>query len=548
MKRISTFFIATAVSALMLNSCIYETFPTSGATAAQVAKSDVGLDGLLRSIPSKMSGYQAIFGSGYAYDFCYPGIMVILNAISGDMVVTAGKTSYDKFNYWMSGTYLGKDWGLTNLVWDQYYPWIKNCNDVISACKAVDENELTDTMRYAYGVALTYRAQLYLDLVRMFEPKETTDPRIHDYEIPENIKGLACVLITEEQAEDPNNNPRATVEEIYDLIFSDLESAEQLLEGYSPETKQMPAQAVAYGVLARAYLERGTAGVAGAYEKAASYARKAIDEGGYSPLTQDQWEDPTTGFNSATSNNAWMWCLSISETNVTNLATFMAHMSCEEAWTNYGWNVGRGIVNVMYDQIADDDFRKHSWLDPDKFDYYEYKSCRSDYKTFFTETLNAYANIKFRPGQGNYNEYKTGAVVDIPLMRVEEMYLIEAEAIAAAGNLAEGQNKLESFMRTWRSPSYSCPASDLKSFQEEVAFQARIEFWGEGIPFWYKKRLALGIHLDNTNCSIDDYRLECDGIIPWWNFVISLTEEQTNNAIVGYNNPEPSGTLDPIIK
>ena len=94
----------------------------------------------------------------------------------------------------------------------------------------------------------------------------------------------------------------------------------------------------------------------------------------------------------------------------------------------------------------------------------------------------------------------------------------------------------------------SASASSLKELQEEIGLQARIEFWGEGIAFWYKKRLALGIHLANSNCPDDSYRFEVDGRAPWWNLQIPRTEWQSNSALVGMNNPDPSNTVDNVIE
>ena len=48
------------------------------------------------------------------------------------------------------------------------------------------------------------------------------------------------------------------------------------------------------------------------------------------------------------------------------------------------------------------------------------------------------------------NDYTIGAAVDYPLMRIEEMYLIEAEAIGMSQGLAAGISKLEDFVNTFR--------------------------------------------------------------------------------------------------
>lgn len=545
MKKTILYIFASALVSVSLTGCIKEVFPTNGATADQVGSSSSALSSMVNAIPTQLilPGQNA----DYAWDFGYPAINVTLTCLSGDMVVL-GDVGYDWFSNWMTNTALSEDYVTGYQFWYNYYSWIKSCNDVISTLSTMSEDQMNATQKSYLGTALAFRAQFYLDLVRLFEAKECTGSQVKDYTIPENIKGLGCCIVTEATTEeDGKSNPRATVDDIYNqVIFPDLERAERMLDGYTRTVKTMPDLSVVYGITARAYLERGTAGIEGAYAKAAEYARKAINAGSYSVLTQEQWEDPINGFNNVDANSSWMWCTSQNSDQVNNLYAFIAHMSTEEDWTNYGKTVCRGINSRLYALIADDDFRKHSWLDEKLFDYYDYKSCRSDYKTFFANTLKPLASIKFRPGEGNYTTYTVGNAVDLPLMRVEEMYLIEAEATAAS-NVANGVALLNDFMKT-RQPSYNCTLSDFKAFQEEVALQARIEFWGEGIPFWYKKRLALGIHLANSNCPDDSYRWEVDGRAPWWNATIPRTEWSSNPALIGMNNPDPSETVDPVIE
>ena len=264
-----------------------------------------------------------------------------------------------------------------------------------------------------------------------------------------------------------------------------------------------------------------------------------------------QWEDPTTGFNSATSNSAWMWCTSQTSEQVHNLYSFMAHMSGEEQWTNYGGKgVGRAINSKLYTKIDNKDFRKHSWLDPGLFDYYEYKSCRPDYKEFFdpnsaasTKLPGSLVAIKFRPGQGNYTTYTVGNAVDHPLMRVEEMYLIEAEATAHY-DAATGKSLLQSFMAN-RDPAYTVPAAN--DLIDEIIFQKRIEFWGEGVIFYDLKRLNIGMHNGDTGTNAPPMaQLSTDGRAPWWNCVFPLNAVQQNKALSGKNNPNPTQTVKSV--
>ena len=54
--------------------------------------------------------------------------------------------------------------------------------------------------------------------------------------------------------------------------------------------------------------------------------------------------------------------------------------------------------------------------------------------------LLAYAGLKCKPAGGNMADYEAGSAVDMPLMRVEEMYFIEAEATAFTQVLKAGQS------------------------------------------------------------------------------------------------------------
>lgn len=80
------------------------------------------------------------------------------------------------------------------------------------------------------------------------------------------------------------------------------------------------------------------------------------------------------------------------------------------------------------------------------------------------------------------------------MMRVEEMYLIEAEATAHY-DATTGKSLLQSFMAN-RDPAYTVPATN--DLIDEIIFQKRIEFWGEGVIFYDLKRLNIGMHNGDT--------------------------------------------------
>ena len=547
MKNILKISAAAAAMTLALSGCIKDATPTQIATEDQVT-----LETLVRGIPAALVMYNSTgyAQDGAAWDFSLPAIHLATESMTGDLVVT-GNIGYDWFTQWGTNVSLGSDYAVGALTWDNYYTWIMMANNVIKQIDASDFSSLDATQRSYLGFAYTYRAMFYLDLVRLYEFKENTVT-----EAPE-LLGLGVPVVLPETTEaEAKNNPRARVDDIYDkVIFPDLDNAEELLENYTAPDKYTISLALVYGLKARAWLERGTAkNDAESYRQAAEYARLAITASGCTPLTQEQWEDPTNGFNSATSNNAWIWGLALPSESVANLFCFTAHMSTENAWSAYGNDACRCINSNLYNSIDLRDFRRHSWLDPDRKDpekeSYDYKSCRKEGKEYFNE-LPDYANIKFRPAQGAYEDFKVGGAADHPYMRVEEMYFIEAEATAQAGDLAGGIRLLNEFMTSYRmmnGATYDCTSKSgtLEGFINELMLQKRIEFWGEGIVMFDMKRLDMSTRRGyvGTN-SPASYRLNTEGRAPYWNFVISRGETQNNPVIATQNNPDPSQTVKP---
>ena len=529
--------ISAAAFSILLGSCIKDVTPTEIATEDQVI-----LETLVGGIPAALVKPGST-GYNLAWDFALPAIHLATESMTGDIAIT-GNIGYDWFQQWGANDALGPEYAVGALPWNNYYTWIMMANNVISLIDETDIATLGAKERSYLGFAYAYRAMFYLDLVRLYEFKENTVTRADD------LLGLGVPIVLPETTEaQAKNNPRATVDEIYDsVIFPDLEKAGKLLENFTAPDKYTISLALVYGLKARAYLERGTdKNDAAAYRSAAEYARKAITASGRTPLTQEEWEDPANGFNNAESNNAWIWGLALPSESVANLMCFTVHMSCENDWAPY--HAGRAINRNLYNSIYLRDFRRHSWLDPDRGSY-SYKSCRPDGKEYFAEKLADYVNIKFRPAQGAYKDFKVGGAADHCCMRVEEMYFIEAEATAQAGDVQGGIRLLNEFMTKYRMMDgavYDCSAqSTLKSFVNELMLQKRIEFWGEGIVMFDMKRLDMSSKRGyvGTNAPAS-YRLNVDGRAPYWNFVISRGETQNNTAIAKQNNPDPSGLVEP---
>lgn len=545
-NKIVKFAAALLCAPVLLSSCIEETFPEGGnVTSGQISESPFAMEDIAASIPTIL--ITNYLGAGDHYDFGYPGIFGATDRMVGEVFpvsqnLPGGNQYYDRWQAWLYPDMGGLSaTGWTDFFYLNYYQFIYSANEVISIASQSESGGV------ALGIAKAFRAMCYLDMARMYDPLPAKAPDRPSYESElEAVKGLTVPIVREGATlEQLENNPRATREEMFNFILSDLTDAESLLADYQPASKNMPSQAVVYGLLARTYLWLGgfeetyEGFVTGteAYKKAAEYARKAINASGCTILTESQWLDPKTGFN--TVNNAWMWAMiQTTDTVLNNLLSWAAHMSLEAVY-GYGYGAQPGISIFSYERISDTDFRKKSYVTADR----SYAAAQP-YMSLTEEefkTVAPYASYKFHTAGGEKSNFTIANVVDIPMMRVEEMYLIEAEATAHYDE-ATARTLLTSFM-AHRDPNYRIPAATT-DLVEEIIFQKRIEFWGEGIIYYDMKRLNMSMHNADTGTNAPSGAIiSTDGRAPWWNCVIPLGAVQQNIALTNMNNPDPTGTV-----
>lgn len=547
-------------SAVLLTSCIEETFPESSyATNEQVANSPFATGGIVTAMPTiLMNNYTGVLGEHV--DFGYGGIFGALDRLAGEIFPVAGNMPggnqyYDRWQFVLypaNTNGLGVDgWG-TPFFYYSYYQYIYTANAAIEVFSAASEPTAE------LGIAKVFRALSYMDMARLYDPlpakaqgKEGTNP----YEVDPKIQGLTVPIVREGMAlSELENNPRTPREQMWAFILNDLNEAETLLADYKRTTMTLPNLSVVYGMKARAYLwlggftesygdvaldENTTVNVptgAAAYKLAAEYARKAINASGATILTEAEYLDRTNGFSKVASSWMWALCQSV-DTIINNLYSWTAHMSPDGQW-GYGPLAQPGMSVLLYDRMSDTDFRKKIVVNKDR-DF----SKLEPYVLMTEEEFEDYqiapmCVFKFHTGGGEKYDDARGNVTDIPLMRVEEMYLIEAEATAHA-DAATGKTMIANFM-AHRDPNYSFLGSDVI---DEIIFQKRIELWGEGQIIYDLKRLNVSLHNGDagTNAPSMD-RFTTDGRAPWWNLCLPLSAVQQNKGLDGFNNPTPFKT------
>lgn len=570
------FNIKTIIAALalapVLSGCLQEYYPTSNATADEIAGSSKA--GLSNAIPA----YLLTWSSDDTADIGWPGFMMWRDTMTADFPI--GDSAWDYYPWFASQNWLG-DYALQTLFWQRYYSLAKKCNLLL---EAIDPDNADAEAAYI-GNALCYRAMAYFDMARMYEYRLTGVGSLDAMAESRGVIGMTVPIVppgmTEQEA---RNNPRVPYWHIYRYILTDLNKAEKVLVNTrSVASKTNASLAVAYGMQARLWLEMATryqlhaddmaqallheddpalahldkmgqADATGCFRMAADYARKAINEG-FSPLERSQWYDKTQGFN--TPNNAWIWCISLgpNNTGVTD-ATWQSWISYTSPEATYGlmapeYTKGRMIDAALFQTIEKGDWRRATWIDPTE------AGLAKAYTTKYSEVTSlpfstwkqygGYVGFKFHPGSGDGATATIGNVASMPLMRVEEMYLIEAEATAYCSGGGAGKQKLEEFVNTYRwsgSTPYICPSSDAQGVSDEVFRQKRIEFWGEGVALWDYLRLEKPVikGYAGTNHP-EEYRCNsyANKRVPWAIIYIPNSERSRNPAVV--LNPDMSNAI-----
>ena len=534
MKNINKVICGIGVAFLGLTaftSCEEETQPTSYATTDQMAQSSSATEALLSAVPASLN---SIWSNSAHYSWGYGSLMKIRDVMTGDF--TNVESNYDWYTAWAQDYYIGKGYLATQFVWNYYYKMVLTANNLISG---IDSTNATTEQKGYLGVGYAERAWMYLDMARMYEFLPNEKYPDGKNESGNVVTNLTVPIVKAGMSEDSARvNPRATREQMAAFILDDLNRAESLITNLtSTRSKTLPDLACVYGMKARYYMWLEN------YPMAQTYARKAINASGLTPVTQSVALNPSTGFNTA---DPWMWASTLTAENATvesGICNWTSWMSNE---TQFGY-AGAGpmimIDKSMYDRISDTDWRKLEWKAPATSSLYSSVPFLSN---TYKNSLPTYGSIKFRPGSGNDGESSVGAVTSYPLMRVEEMYFIEAEA-AAHQDAAKGKELLVNFMTNYRDPQYKCKVSSTDDVVEEIVFQKRVELWGEGQTFFDIKRLNYSVTRAYTGTNFyEQSRFNTNGRPAWMNFVIVQTEENNNSGVKDWNNPDPSDLYTPI--
>ena len=514
-------YLYSAVLAMAtLTACEDLDTAPAGDTLTEEMKSKIGEDlperaeAGVRGIFSQFCTYmpnETALGASRHNDFGYASIMMFTDANTEDQV--SGDNGYN----WIGFDLTYEDRPYTSrecqILWNDYYSIIYAANNVIGQLDANSEKALT---QFFLAEGLAARGFAYLELAQLFQ---------FNYVGHETAP---CVpLITNENSDEAalNGAPRSSVKEIYAQVEKDLTQAIDLLTkaqaaGQKRSDKRYIDLATAYGLRARMNLSMQN------WAAAAADAKAAIANSDARPSSLSEASKPA--FSNADEPN-WMWGIYVAETDdvvSSGIVNWISHCGT----FNYGYGQysgGHQISKKLYKTIPSSDVRKGWWSDENGV----CANISAEWNQYLADTGFApFTNCKFAPYQDLLNNDINAN--DIPLMRIEEMYLIMAEAQQMAGE--DGKTTLETFVKTYRDPSYVCKSSDI---QNEVYRQKRIELWGEGRIWFDLMRLNRGV--DRRGAGFEP---QCvlnipagDPILLWR---IPQTEINGNNALSDGDNNE----------
>lgn len=534
------YFVALLGSAMLLTtSCSDLDTNPSGSTMSDgqlnevLAQDQSKLKSEVSGMYANMIEYGAItqwYGTGQPrhYDFGYASTMMMMDASGQDEPSqVSGYNWYNKPLRFVDRTANSET---TYFIWNQCYKNIKAANDVL---KSVDLENLSDVAKSYVGQAYAMRAFEYFTLIQLYQ---------FSYKGHEDAAGVP--IVTEKTAEAEANNPRAAVKDVYKQIMDDLNTAIDYLTDSRSAKSEINRQ-VAYGLRARVNL------VMQNWSDAAADAQKAAE--GYTPLSKDAAAAP--GFNDVSASN-WIWGNIVDESNDIVQSGILNFPSMMCSFTGNGYSptyACRMINSKLWKEIPSTDVRKGWWIDenlnspivnPKYVVHQEYEDEDGNvvkYLAVYNQTgdevadiTEPYTNVKFGAYKNQYGNELNAC--DIPLMRVEEMILIQAEATAMGGNIEEGKRILENFVRTYRDPSYTCNATTAEGVQDAVWFQRRVELWGEGFSFTDLLRLKKPLDRTGANYEVS-VRFNLPAESPIFLYLIPEDEENHNEALVGNNNP-----------
>lgn len=505
LKNIKILFLA--VLAMTITSCeedFLETTPTDAIAAADALANannmQLVLNGIHRGLYSQS---QTILPGGNTARAGNHYWVPLGDNLAGYLIhsANANNLGWRTEMQWNSHTIATS---LTNeILWYHRYNIILASNLIINKIEA-GELTMTPELETIAGQAYAYRAYAYLSLIQHYSRgyligNPSTDP------------GVPLLFASESPFE---SGPRATVQEVYDQIGSDLDKSIAAFQNGAPrpsggaETKSQLNINVAHGLKARWALSKGD------WATAADAAVAARD--GFPLMGESDWK---SGFNSNLLPEV-IWGSNVIDAETTFFRSYF-YLASNTFNGSQIRNNPKIADRRLVDAIPATDYRKDVFIidapntnssaanqqggldgatglprDPNyanDLDGYLAKRAEINATYGITNRFNQHPYMHFKLKNANPGSIDPD---DVIYMRSSEMYLIEAEAKAMLNDIGGAQAALNTLGSERDSAFDVTIYNSQQSLMDQIKFQRRLELWGEGFGYTDKIRWDEGIDHD----------------------------------------------------
>ena len=225
-------------------------------------------------------------------------------------------------------------------------------------------------------------------------------------------------------------------------------------------------------------------------------------------------------------NSEFMWASHIVEDQTNFFGNLGGYLSRNYSSSSIRANP-RSINKPLYDMISDTDVRKSLWSEDG-----EHADLQDGFEISDAHSRHPYTNQKF------LSQSTAVSLMDVPMMRAAEMYLIEAEALARDDQDGLAAQVLFDLIST-RDDNYVLSTSTGQDLIDEIMVQRRIELWSEGFRWLDLKRLGLPLNRLEPGSNHTSSRvggvLEVAPDDKRWVWLIPQDEIDASNSLVEQN-------------